>query len=55
MPFLIPVEDAATIIRGGLARNQARIAFPFGTAAAVWFVGLLLASRAARLLDLTAR
>lgn len=55
MPFLITAEVAATIIRRGLARNQARIAFPFGTAAAVWFGGLLPASWAARLLGLTVR
>ena len=29
MPFLIPVERAAQIIRAGLAANRARIAFPF--------------------------
>jgi NAD(P)-dependent dehydrogenase (short-subunit alcohol dehydrogenase family) len=29
MPFIIPAERAAAIIAGGLARNQARITFPW--------------------------
>ena len=36
MPFLMSAEKAARIIKSGLARNKARIAFPFGTKAAVW-------------------
>ncbi len=50
MPFLMSAERAAAIIRGGLARNKARIAFPVGTKAAVWFGGLLPGTWAARLL-----
>jgi short-subunit dehydrogenase len=41
MPFLMSAERASGIIRRGLARNKARIAFPFGTKAAVW-LGLAL-------------
>jgi short-subunit dehydrogenase len=41
MPFLMSAEKAARIIRRGLEANKARIAFPFGTKAAVW-VGMLL-------------
>ena len=36
MPFLMSAARASAIIRGGLARNKARIAFPIGTKAAVW-------------------
>lgn len=36
MPFLMTSARAASIIRRGLARNHARIAFPLGTKAAVW-------------------
>lgn len=50
MPFLMSAERAAAIIRRGLARNKARIAFPVGTKAAVWFGGLLPGTWAARLL-----
>src|SRR5476649_2077753 len=49
MPFLMSAERAAAIIRRGLARNKARIAFPVGTKAAVWFGGLLPGTWAARL------
>ena len=55
MPFLISSEHASRIIRGSLARNKARIAFPMGTKTAVWFGGLMPASWAARLMDLVAR
>lgn len=55
MPFLMSAERAASIIRGGLARNSARIAFPMRTKAAVWFGGVLPASWATRLLGLLAR
>jgi short-subunit dehydrogenase len=41
MPFLMSAEKAAEIIRVGLARNRARIAFPFPTATFAWFIGLL--------------
>jgi short-subunit dehydrogenase len=50
MPFLMTAERAATIIRRGLARNKARIAFPLGTKAAVWLGGVLPGSWTARLL-----
>lgn len=50
MPFLMTTERASRIIRRGLARNKARIAFPFGTKAAVWFGGVLPGNWAARLL-----
>ena len=36
MPFLMSAERASAIIRRGLERNKARIAFPLGTKAAVW-------------------
>ena len=55
MPFLVSAEHAASIIRGGLARNKARIAFPIGTKTAVWFGGLLPPSWAAGVLGLSAR
>jgi hypothetical protein len=50
MPFLMSAERASAIIRRGLARNKARIAFPIGIKAAVWFGGLLPGSWAARLM-----
>ena len=50
MPFLMSAKRASAIIRRGLARDKARIAFPIGTKAAVWFGGLLPGSWAARLL-----
>lgn len=50
MPFLMTAERAATIIRRGLARNKARIAFPIGTRAAVWLGGVLPGNWTARLL-----
>jgi short-subunit dehydrogenase len=37
MPFLMTAQRASAIIRHGLANNHARIAFPIGTKAAVWF------------------
>jgi short-subunit dehydrogenase len=36
MPFLMSPEKAAKIIRRALEADKARIAFPFGTKAAVW-------------------
>jgi short-subunit dehydrogenase len=36
MPFLMSAARASAIIRGGLARDHARIAFPVGTKLAVW-------------------
>jgi short-subunit dehydrogenase len=39
MPFLWPAEKAARVIAKGLARNKARIAFPFPLYALVWYLG----------------
>jgi short-subunit dehydrogenase len=39
MPFLMPVEKAAQIIRRGLEANRARIAFPWPMAVLAWAVG----------------
>lgn len=50
MPFLMTSARASSIIRKGLARNKARIAFPLGTKAAVWFGSVLPGSWTARLL-----
>lgn len=36
MPFLMPADRAARIIRRGLARNRSRIAFPWPMAALAW-------------------
>jgi short-subunit dehydrogenase len=41
MPLLMPAGRAALIIRRGLARDRARIAFPFSTYAAAWLLGAL--------------
>jgi short-subunit dehydrogenase len=41
MPFLIEADRAAAIIKRGLARNKARIAFPWPMAAAVWLLAAL--------------
>jgi short-subunit dehydrogenase len=41
MPMLMPTERAAAIIQRGLARNRARIAFPFPMYAAAWLSGAL--------------
>ncbi len=50
MPFLMTAARASAIIRRGLARNHARIAFPLGTKAAVWFGQVLPGGWTARLL-----
>jgi short-subunit dehydrogenase len=50
MPFLMSAERASTIIRRGLERNHARIAFPIGTKAAVWLGQALPGRWTARLL-----
>ena len=50
MPFLMSSARASAIIRAGLARNKPRIAFPFGTKAAVWLGGVLPGGLTARLL-----
>ena len=49
MPFLMDADRAARIIRRGLARNAARIAFPFPMYALVWFMAALPASISDRL------
>ena len=41
MPFLMSAERAAAIVRRGLARNRARIAFPFPMYFAIWLLGAL--------------
>ena len=41
MPFLMPVERAARIVRRGLEADKARIAFPWQTAFLAWFIGML--------------
>jgi short-subunit dehydrogenase len=40
-PFLVPADKAAAIIQHGLARNRARIAFPFPLTLAMWFLSIL--------------
>jgi short-subunit dehydrogenase len=50
MPFLMPVEKAATIIRDGLAHNKARIAFPLQTSFIAWLLGALPPALTDRLL-----
>ncbi len=41
MPFLMDADKAAAIIKRGLARNAARIAFPFPMYMAAWLCGAL--------------
>ncbi|MBI1208239.1 MAG: SDR family NAD(P)-dependent oxidoreductase [Azospirillum sp.] len=41
MPLLMDADRAARIIRRGLARNRARIAFPWPTYAVAWLLGVL--------------
>lgn len=41
MPFLMPVDKAARLIRRRLAVNPARIAFPWPTAIMAWLIGAL--------------
>ncbi|MDX1923397.1 MAG: SDR family NAD(P)-dependent oxidoreductase [Alphaproteobacteria bacterium] len=41
MPFMMDATKAAHIIVKGLARNEARIAFPWPTAFAAWLLGVL--------------
>jgi short-subunit dehydrogenase len=50
MPFLMTSARASSIIRRGLERNRARIAFPIGTKAAVWLGQSLPGRWTARLL-----
>jgi short-subunit dehydrogenase len=40
-PFKVSPQRAAAIIQRGLARNQARVAFPFPLAFSMWFLALL--------------
>lgn len=41
MPLLMPADKAAQIIKRGLARNKARIVFPWQMHLGVWLLGLL--------------
>jgi short-subunit dehydrogenase len=41
MPFLMEAEPAARIIQRGIADNKGRVAFPWQTAALVWFLSFL--------------
>ncbi len=41
MPWLMEVEDAATLIKRRLAKNPARIAFPWPLYALVWLLSVL--------------
>lgn len=41
MPFLVDADRAAQIIKRALARNKARISFPWPLAAAIWLLALL--------------
>ncbi len=41
MPFLVEAERAAALIKRGLARNKARIAFPWPLAVAIWLLAAL--------------
>ena len=50
MPFLMTSARASSIIRRGLERNHARIAFPIGTKAAVWLGQTLPGRWTARLM-----
>ena len=50
MPFLMDAAKASVIIRRGLERNKARIAFPIPTKAAVWLGGLLPGGWTAKLM-----
>lgn len=41
MPFLMPADRAAAIVRRGLARDRGRIAFPWPMYFAIWLAGTL--------------
>ncbi len=43
-PFMINADQAAAIIRRGLARNRARIAFPFPLTLGTWLLAMLPAA-----------
>jgi short-subunit dehydrogenase len=55
MPFLMSAERAAGIIVSGLARDRARIAFPWPMALGTWLVAALPAALADRILRLRPR
>lgn len=55
MPFMMSTGRASSIIRSGLSRNQARIAFPLGTKAAVWLGSTLPGGATDRLMRYFAR
>lgn len=50
MPFMMTAARASAIIRRGLALDRARIAFPIGTKAAIWFGATLPGNATDRLL-----
>lgn len=52
MPFLMPVDRAAVIVRKGLAVNRGRIAFPWPTAFCAWAIGALSPAIVDRLLQM---
>ena len=51
MPFFMEADKAAKVIRKGLTRNKARIAFPWPMHFAMWFLATLPASWADRILS----
>lgn len=55
MPFLMEADRAARRIRIGLARNKARIAFPWPLVAVLWLLRVLPAGLVDRLMDLAPR
>ena len=51
-PFLWPAEKAARAIKCGLARNQARISFPFWLSSGSWWLSVLHPAISERILRL---
>jgi NAD(P)-dependent dehydrogenase (short-subunit alcohol dehydrogenase family) len=51
-PFLCSPEKAAQVIRRGLARDKARISFPFPLNLGTWFLAVLPAAVSLRILSL---
>jgi short-subunit dehydrogenase len=51
-PFLLQPDKAAKVIRRGLARDKARISFPFPLNLGSWFLALLPAGLSVRILRL---
>jgi len=51
-PFLLQPEKAAKVIRRGLARDKARISFPFPLNLGTWFLAVLPAGLSIRILRL---